>query len=249
MHLHSGRQPEGGGSGNSLRREREVGVRGSFNSCFLIPVSSIGEPLSYRDSGALRVKYIPTCHGQADSGRRPVTTHTGMGRMPFGFSPGPSDSTRSDQCSGAMAPRRQACIWGHGLKRISHTSRPPAKSMSSSIDPVCRLKQNLQSPCDRQWRLVSGRRATRWNHLESENQHTRVPRPAFLAATLGADPAHRGSRSCGSRAWLLCSTWTLARPGIEPMSPSLAGGFLPTAPLGRPRDVLMFLFPASWSVR
>ena len=237
MHLHSGRQPEGGGSGNSLRREREVGVRGSFNSCFLIPVSSIGEPLSYRDSGALRVKYIPTCHGQADSGRRPVTTHTGMGRMPFRFSPGPSDSTRSDQCSGAMAPRRQACIWGHGLKRISHTSRPPAKSMSSSIDPVCRLKQNLQSPCDRQWRLVSGRRATRWNHLESENQHTRVPRPAFLAATLGADPAHRGSRSCGSRAWLLCSTWTLARPGIEPMSPSLAGGFLPTAPLGRPRDV------------
>ena len=203
----------------------------------MIPVSSIGEPLSYRDSGALRVKYIPTCHGQADSGRRPVTTHTGMGRMPFGFSPGPSDSTRSDQCSGAMAPRRQACIWGHGLKRISHTSRPPAKSMSSSIDPVCRLKQNLQSPCDRQWRLVSGRRATRWNHLESENQHTRVPRPAFLAATLGADPAHRGSRSCGSRAWLLCSTWTLARPGIEPMSPSLAGGFLPTAPLGRPRDV------------
>lgn len=242
MHRHSGRQPEVGGSGNSLRRQREVGVRGRFNSCFLIPVSSISKRLS-RDAGALQVKYVPTCRGQADPGRRQVTTRKGMGKTPFGLSPGPSESTDSG-LQRSRSSQEAGVRMRSGLKLTSHTSRPPAKSMSS-IDPVCRLKQNSQSPCDRQWRLVSGRLAARWNHLESENQHTCVPRPAFLAATLGADPAHRGSRGRGARARLLCSTRTLARPGIEAVSPSLAGGFLPTALLGRPRDVLLFLFPAS----
>lgn len=142
MHRHSGRQSEVGGSGNSLRRQREVGVRGRFNSCFLIPVSSISERLS-RDAGALQVKYVPTCHGQADSGRRQVTTRKGMGRMPFGLSPGPRESTRSGlqwSCSSQEAGVRMRS----SLKLTSHTSRPPAKSMSST-DPDCRLKQNSQS--------------------------------------------------------------------------------------------------------
>ena len=29
-----------------------------------------------------------------------------------------------------------------------------------------------------------------------------------------------------------CGTWDLPRPGIEPMSPALAGGFFTTEPLG-----------------
>ena len=45
---------------------------------------------------------------------------------------------------------------------------------------------------------------------------------------------HRLS-SCGSRAQLLLGMWDLPRPGLEPMSPALAGGFLTTAPPGKPQ--------------
>ena len=39
---------------------------------------------------------------------------------------------------------------------------------------------------------------------------------------------------CGSRAQLLRGIWRLPRPGIEPVSPALAGGFFPTEPPGKP---------------
>ena len=40
--------------------------------------------------------------------------------------------------------------------------------------------------------------------------------------------------SCGMRALLLHGMWDLPGPGLEPMSPALAGGFLTTAPPGKP---------------
>ena len=40
--------------------------------------------------------------------------------------------------------------------------------------------------------------------------------------------------SCGSRAQLLRCMWDLPRPGFEPVSPALTGGFLTTAPPGKP---------------
>ena len=43
---------------------------------------------------------------------------------------------------------------------------------------------------------------------------------------------HRLS-NCGTRAQLLCGMWDLPGPGLEPMSPALAGGFLTTAPPGK----------------
>ena len=46
-------------------------------------------------------------------------------------------------------------------------------------------------------------------------------------------------RSCGARAQLLRSMWDLPGPGLEPVSPALAGRFLTTAPPGKPR--FMFL--------
>ena len=46
---------------------------------------------------------------------------------------------------------------------------------------------------------------------------------------------HRLS-SCGAWAQLLCGMWDLAGPGLEPVSPALAGGFLTTAPPGKPKD-------------
>ena len=38
---------------------------------------------------------------------------------------------------------------------------------------------------------------------------------------------------CGARALLLHGMWDLPGPGLEPVSPALAGGFLTTAPPGK----------------
>ena len=45
-------------------------------------------------------------------------------------------------------------------------------------------------------------------------------------------PERRGS-SCGARAQLLRGMWDLPGPGLEPVFPALAGGFLTTAPPGK----------------
>ena len=42
--------------------------------------------------------------------------------------------------------------------------------------------------------------------------------------------------SCGSRAQLLCGMWDLPRPGLEPVSPALAGRLSTTAPAGKPKE-------------
>ena len=47
----------------------------------------------------------------------------------------------------------------------------------------------------------------------------------------------RGFSSCGARAQLLRSMWDLPGPGLEPMSPASAGGFLTTAPPGKSHAV------------
>ena len=47
--------------------------------------------------------------------------------------------------------------------------------------------------------------------------------------------------SCGTWAWLLCSMWDLPGPGLKPMSPALAGGFLTTVPPGRSSYLLYLL--------
>ena len=55
--------------------------------------------------------------------------------------------------------------------------------------------------------------------------------PLTIAASLVAE--HRLS-NCGSRAQLLRGMWDLPRPGLEPVSPALAGRFSTTAPPGKP---------------
>ena len=42
-----------------------------------------------------------------------------------------------------------------------------------------------------------------------------------------------GLNSCGTQVQLLRGMWDLHNPGIEPMSPALAGGFFITDPLGK----------------
>ena len=47
------------------------------------------------------------------------------------------------------------------------------------------------------------------------------------------DLEHRLS-SCGAWGYLLCGLWDLPRPGLELVSPALAGRFSTTAPPGKP---------------
>ena len=68
--------------------------------------------------------------------------------------------------------------------------------------------------------------------------------PLFIAVrgpfTIAAPPVAghrlqtRRLSSCGSRAQLLRGMWDLPRPGLEPVSPALAGWFSTTAPPGKP---------------
>ena len=66
-----------------------------------------------------------------------------------------------------------------------------------------------------------------------------VRRPLTIAASLVAEHRLQTRRfsSCGSRAQLLCGMWDLPRPGLEPVSPALAGRFSTTAPPGKPQSV------------
>ena len=60
--------------------------------------------------------------------------------------------------------------------------------------------------------------------------------PLTIAASLVAEHRLQTRRlsSCGSRAQLLRGMWDLPRPGLEPVSPALAGRFSTTAPPGKP---------------
>ena len=63
--------------------------------------------------------------------------------------------------------------------------------------------------------------------------------PLTIVASLVAEHRLQTRRlsSCGSRAYLLCGVWDIPRPGLEPVSPALAGRFSTTAPPGKPRQV------------
>ena len=72
--------------------------------------------------------------------------------------------------------------------------------------------------------------------------------PLFIAVrgplTIGAFlVAERRLSNCGSRAQLLRGMWDLPRPGLEPVSPALAGRFSTTAPPGEPIPVVFGVCP------
>ena len=72
--------------------------------------------------------------------------------------------------------------------------------------------------------------------------------PLFIAVhgtlTIEASPVaehrlqSRRLSNCGSRAQLLRGMWDPPRPGLEPVSPALAGRFSTTAPPGKPWTVV-----------
>ena len=71
--------------------------------------------------------------------------------------------------------------------------------------------------------------------------------PLFIAVrgplTIAASPVAehrlqtRRLSNCGSRAKLLRGMWDPPRPGLEPVSPALAGRFPTTAPPGKPLNI------------
>ena len=55
---------------------------------------------------------------------------------------------------------------------------------------------------------------------------------------------HVGLRSCGAQAYLPHGKWNLLRLGIKSMSPTLAGGFLITGPVGK--STLVYIWSLWW---
>ena len=70
--------------------------------------------------------------------------------------------------------------------------------------------------------------------------------PAVAARRLSScgsqAPEHRIS-SCGARVQPLYSMWDLPGPGLEPVSPALAGGLPTTAPPGKPPGCKVLIEP------
>ena len=56
---------------------------------------------------------------------------------------------------------------------------------------------------------------------------------ACWLSSCGSQAVEHRFSSCGTRAQLLTVMWDLPGPGLEPMSPALAGRFLTTAPPGK----------------
>ena len=64
-------------------------------------------------------------------------------------------------------------------------------------------------------------------------------------SSCGSKALERRLSSCGAPAQLLRGMWDLPGPGLEPVSPALAGGFLTTAPPGKPPHYT-FLFKVTF---
>ena len=62
----------------------------------------------------------------------------------------------------------------------------------------------------------------------------RGPLTIVASLAVGHRLQTRRLSSCGSRSQLLRGLWDFPRPGLEPVSPALAGRFSTTAPPGKP---------------
>ena len=67
--------------------------------------------------------------------------------------------------------------------------------------------------------------------------------PLTVAASLVAEHRLQTRRlsNCGSRAQSLRGMWDPPRPGLEPVSPALAGRFSTTAPPGKPLELYILM--------
>ena len=68
--------------------------------------------------------------------------------------------------------------------------------------------------------------------------------PLTIAASLVVEHRLQTRRlsNCGSQAQPLRGMWDLPRPGLEPMSPALAGRLSTTAPPGKPQKCFLKIY-------
>ena len=69
---------------------------------------------------------------------------------------------------------------------------------------------------------------------------------ACRLSSCGSRAPERRLSSCAAWAQLLCSVWDLPGPGLKPVPPALAGGFLTTAPPGKPLRYFLCLESRSY---
>ena len=89
---------------------------------------------------------------------------------------------------------------------------------------------------------------------EQEPLFIAVRGPLTIAASRAAEHKLQTRRlsNCGSRAQLLRGMWDLPRPGLEPVSPALAGRLSTTVPPGKPSPILfkcsfsLWFIPGDW---
>ena len=95
--------------------------------------------------------------------------------------------------------------------------------------PSCRCAQAFSSCCERGLLFVAMCRLliAVASLVAEHGLQARGLQQLWLAAL------ERRLSSCGTGAQLPCGLWDLPGPGIEPVSPALAGGFLTTAPPGK----------------
>ena len=93
--------------------------------------------------------------------------------------------------------------------------------------------------------LHCGVRASHWGGFSGCRARALGAQASVVVArglsSCGSRGLERSLSSCGTQAYLLRGMWDLLRPGIEPVSPALAGRFLTTAPPGKSLS-LAFLF-------
>ena len=89
-------------------------------------------------------------------------------------------------------------------------------------------EHGLQAPRLQQLQCV-GSRARGLEQL----RHVASVVAACGLSSCGSQALEHRLTSCGTWAQLLRGMWDLPGPGIEPLSPTLAGGFLTTAPPGK----------------
>ena len=88
------------------------------------------------------------------------------------------------------------------------------------------------------WLLL---RSTGSRHVGFSSCSTRASVVAARGlSSCGSRALERRLSSCGARALLLCSMWDLPRPGLKPVCPALADGFLTSAPPGKSLDSMTF---------
>ena len=88
--------------------------------------------------------------------------------------------------------------------------------------------------CSLQWLLLLQSRGSRHAGFSSCSRRAPVVVAGGLSS-FGSQALERRLSSCGAGAELLRGMRDLPGPGLEPVSPALAGGFLTTAPPGKPQ--------------